>query len=255
MSIAALLLLPLLILKWSDLHLSSRDLPQLVLLSLIGFTINKLFQMSGLAWSSASDWVLLMTSEVIFTATLSWLLLHEPFRKSVAFALVLGFVGVYLIVEQSVVPAIPVGGGVWRVLGDLLIILGLLIEAGYNVRGKALLAKHSPLLITSASIVGSTIFWAPMVGWEFLSGSWYRLSLLDWIGVIWLALFCTILAYLAWFQALSKIDANKAASTLFMQPLLGTFLAIILLRDQLTLSTIIGGILIVSGVYFIIRRN
>ena len=89
--------------------------------------------------------------------TLSWLLLRERFKAVTGAALLFGFLGVYLIVERSLVPNIPSGGGVFRIIGDLLVVLALIFEAFYTVRGKALLVKHSPLLITSAAIAGGIL--------------------------------------------------------------------------------------------------
>ncbi len=253
MGIAALVLLPLLIARRKELNLTRRDLPQLAVLALVGFVINKLFEYGGLALTTASDVALLITSESIFTAALSWLLLRERFKPMTGFALLLGLMGVYLIVERSLVPNIPAGGGALRILGDLLVVLALLIEAFYTVRGKALLVKHPPLLITAASIVGSVVFWAPVAGWELLSSGWHPLGLEAWLGVGWMALMSTVIAYLAWFQGLTRINGSAAASTLFIQPLLGTVLAIVLLHDQLTPMTIVGGMLIVISVYVISR--
>lgn len=65
----------------------------------------------------------------------------------------------------------------------------------------------------------------------------------------------TALAYIAWFRGLSKIEGTKAASTLFLQPLVGTLLAIVLLHEQLTLMTVMGGIVIVGSVYLISRKG
>jgi probable blue pigment (indigoidine) exporter len=64
----------------------------------------------------------------------------------------------------------------------------------------------------------------------------------------------TAIAYLLWFQGLAKVEGSAAASALFIQPLLGTLLAIVLLGDQLTPTTIIGGILIIVSVYVISRQ-
>ncbi len=251
MCIAALLLLPLLISRRKELKLTRRDLPQLALLALLGFVINKILEYSGLTLTTASDVALLIGSETIFTAAFSWLLLRERFKPLTAIALVLGFIGVYLIVERSLLPNIPTGRGVLRILGDLLVMLALIFEAFYTVRGKALLVKHPPLLITAAAIVGSVIFWLPVGAWSILSLGWHPLGLAAWLGVGWLALMSTVIAYFAWFQGLTRVDGSAAASTLFVQPLLGTALAILLLHDQLTLTTIIGGILIVISVYLI----
>jgi len=255
MSIASLILLPLLLAGRKGLHLTRRDIPQLVMLMLTGFVINKLLEYVGLALTTASDVALLITSESIFTAALSWLLLRERFRKLTGLALCLGFVGVYLIVERSLIPNIPAGGGVWRIVGDLLVVLALLVEAFYTVRGKSLLVKYPPLLITAASIVGSLVFWLPVAGWEIFTTGWHPIGLFAWIGIGWMALMSTVLAYLAWFQGLAKVDGSAAASTLFIQPLLGTLLAIVLLGEQLTLTTLIGGMLIIVSVYLISRQE
>jgi drug/metabolite transporter (DMT)-like permease len=255
MCLSGLVLIPFVLVKWKELHLTWRDLPQLGILSLIGFVVNKIFEFGGLSLTTASDVALLITGESIFTSALSWIVLRERVQRRAIFALLLGFVGVYLIVERSIVPNIPSGGGALRIIGDLLVICALMIEAFYTIRGKTLLAKHSPLLITSASIVGSTVFWLPVVGWEFVTTGWQMPSMVAWMSIIWLALVCTVLAYLAWFQGLTRVNASVAASTLFVQPLLGPILGVILLKEALTPYTIFGGILIIVSVYLISKQE
>jgi len=254
MGISALLLLPFLIAVRSQLHLTRQLIPQLLALALIGFVINKLLEFGGLALTTASDVALLITAESIFTAALSWLLLRERFKPLTGFALLLGFVGVYLIVERSLIPNIPSGGGLLRIIGDLLVLLALLVESLYTVRAKSMLVKHSPFLITSASIVISMLFWTPVAAWEILGTGWHPIGLVAWLSIAWMAIMSTVVAYLAWFKGLAKVDGSAAASTLFIQPLLGTFLAIVLLHDQLTTMTVIGGILIIVSVYLISRH-
>ncbi len=252
--ISALVLLPFVIAWRKDLDLTRQMIPQLLLLAFIGFVINKLLEYGGLALTTASDVALLITSESIFTAALSWLLLRERFKPLTGFALLAGFAGVYLIVERSLIPNIPAGGGLMRILGDLLVIMALLFESFYTVRAKSMLVKHSPFLITSASIVISMLFWTPVAAWQILSTGWHPIGLVAWLSIGWLAIMSTVVAYLAWFKGLTKVDGSAAASTLFIQPLLGTFLAIVLLHDQLTPMTIVGGILIIVSVY-VISRN
>jgi drug/metabolite transporter (DMT)-like permease len=253
MTISALVLLPLLIAMRKELNLTRRDLPQLALLAIVGIVVAKTFEFGGLAFSTASDVALLITSESIFTAVLSWQMLRERFKPLTGIALLLGLIGVYLIVERSLIPNIPPGGGALRILGDLLVVLGLICESFYTVRGKALLVKHPPLLITAAAIVGSSIVWVPLAGGDILYSGWHPLSLTTWLALGWLAIMSTVVAYLAWFKGLEHVDGSAAASTLFVQPLLGTILAIILLHDQLLPTTIIGGALIVASVYLISR--
>lgn len=254
MVLAALILLPLLIAMRKQLNLTRKDLPQLAVLALVGFVINKILEYGGLSLTSASDVALLIASESIFTAALSWLLLRERFQARTGIALVVGLVGVYLIVERSLIPTIPAGGGALRIVGDSMVVLALVFESYYTVRGKALLVKHPPLLITAVAIVGSTIFWIPLGSIDIALHGLHPLGLQAWLSIGWLALMSTVVAYLAWFKGLERVDGSAAASTLFIQPLLGTTLAIVLLGDQLLLTTIIGGLLILVSVYVISRR-
>ncbi len=248
------ILIPFLLFKRKEIHLTWHDIPQLLLLALTGFVINKILEYGGLALTTASDVALLISSETLFTAAFAWLLLRERFQLWRFGLMLLGLVGVYLIVERSFIPNIPAGGGAWRILGDMLVVLALIFEAFYTIRGKSLLVKHSPLLVISAAIVGSTLFWIPLAGWEILSFGWHPLSILGWISLGWMALVATVFGYLAWFQGLAKVDGSSAAVTLFIQPLIGTVLAVLLLHEQLTPVTILGGVLIVISVFLLSRQ-
>ncbi|HEU0002416.1 MAG TPA: EamA family transporter, partial [Ktedonobacteraceae bacterium] len=254
MIIAALVMLPFLIAWRKDLNLTRKDLPQLALLAAIGFVINKILEYGGLSLTTASDVALLIASESIFTAALSWLLLRERFKLLTGVALLLGLAGVYLIVERSVIPNIPAGGRALRIAGDLMVVLALVFESFYTVRGKALLVKHPPLLITAVAIVGSTVFWIPLGGVDIALHGWHPPGLLAWLSIGWLAIMSTVIAYLAWFKGLAEVAGSAAASTLFIQPLLGTTLAILLLGDQLLPTTIAGGIMIIASVYLLSRK-
>src|SRR5205823_541576 len=136
-----------------------------------------------------------------------------------------------------------------------LVMLALLCEAFYTVRGKSMLVKQSPLVVTAAAIVGSMAVWGPVAGWEVLHTGWPQLDLTSWLAIGWLAVVTTVIAYLAWFYGLSKVDGSLAASTLFIQPFLGTLLAIVLLSERLTPFTIVGGLLIIVSVYVLSRQG
>jgi drug/metabolite transporter (DMT)-like permease len=254
--LSGLLVLPFLIWHYQKAGLTRKDLLSLALLSLIGFVINKLLEFGGLALSTASDVALLISAESLFTAALSWLLLREPFKRGTAISLLIGFCGVYLVVGQGILPTFSsANGGIWRMVGDVLVLCALFCDAYYTVRGKSLLAKHSPLMVTAAAIVGSMVVWGPVAGWEVVHSGWPHLDLLSWLAVGWLAVMITVVPYLLWFHGLSKVPGSLAASALFVQPLLGTLLAIMLLHERLTLFTVVGGLLIILSVFVLSRKE
>ena len=128
---------------------------------LLGWVLNKTLEYVGLSLSTASDTALLISTESLFTALLSWLLLRERVRPTGMASLIVGLLGAYLIVERGLRPSLGGAAGAGRVIGDVLIVCSLLIEAVYTVRGKSTLARIPPLLFTSATITGSLLFWLP----------------------------------------------------------------------------------------------
>ena len=253
-SIATLVLLPVILRNRRQIPLDRHSLWLLGTLILLGFVLNKAFEYFGLSLSTASDVALLIATESLFTALLSWTFLHERVTRAGVEALVVGIVGVYLIVERGVLPQFG-GGGATRVLGDLLVILSLLIESSYTILGKTTLDRMPPLLFTSVTIAGSLFIWVPAGLASVAVGGLPHLTLIEWLAVLYLALFATVTGYWLWFRALTTLDASTAAPTLFIQPLLGAALAIWLLGDGLTWATLAGGALIFVSLLLVMRRR
>ena len=80
-TLATLVLLPVL---WSGRGIAARELSdrnslrELARLVVLGFVLNKAFEYAGLSLSTAVDVALLIATESIFTAVLSWIVLNEP---------------------------------------------------------------------------------------------------------------------------------------------------------------------------------
>ncbi|HEY6394356.1 MAG TPA: DMT family transporter, partial [Candidatus Binataceae bacterium] len=220
--LATVLMLPAL---WSGRRIIRRELAHkssvfaLARLVLLGFVLNKAFEYAGLGLSTAVDVALLIATESLFTAILSWTILGEPRTKSGITALIAGMAGVYLVVERGVIPNFGGPGGAARVGGDLLVVLALLFEAGYTITGKASLARIPPLLLTSMSVAGSLVVWIPAGAVSFYLRGFPELSVTQWISIFYMATFATVIGYWMWFRALSAVDASVAAPFLFIQPL------------------------------------
>jgi drug/metabolite transporter (DMT)-like permease len=251
--IAGLSFLPLLWLSRASLGLDAARLRRLALLCLLGFVLNKGFEFFGLKLTTASDNALLVTTESLFTAVLGWVLLKEQVRRGVIIGLVVSVVGVYLVVERGLV--LPRLGGGTRVLGDVLIVTALTFEALYTVIGKAELERYPALGITAACVIGSLVVWAPAAAINVAVSGLPHLNAQEWLEVGYLAIFGTSVPYVFWIAALRYVDAAAAAPTLFLQPLFGTIIAVLLLGDRLGWPTIAGGLLIVAGIWIVSIRG
>ncbi|HLJ82318.1 MAG TPA: DMT family transporter [Ktedonobacterales bacterium] len=253
-SLAALMLSPVLIRGWRQIPRDRATLIKLAQLALLGFVLNKAFEYFGLNLSTASDVALLITTESIFTALLSWTFLRERVTSSGVAALALGLLGAYLIVERGFLPNLG-GSGTARVVGDLLVVVSLFLEAGYTVRGKTVLSAMPPLLFTATTLAGGLFIWLPAGAIAVAHSGWPHITLAGWLAVLYMAAVATVTGYWLWFRALTRLDASAAAPTLFIQPLLGAALAIWLLHDSLSWATLLGGALIGASLLLVVRSS
>lgn len=249
--IAALVFLPIL---WSQRDSLPRDRGSLIRLAglcLLGFVLNKIFEFSGLKLTTASDNALLIASESIFTAVFGWILLREGVRGRSVAGLLLSLAGAYLVIERGIV--FPELGSGTRVVGDLLVVAALAFEALYSVLGKSELRRLSALAITAGCVAGSLAVWIPAAAINVVVSGIPSMTPATWLSVLYLAIAGTALAYIGWIAALRFVDAAVAAPTLFLQPLLGTLLAVVLLHERLTWASVGGGLLIVAGIWVVSR--
>ncbi len=220
--------------------------PTLLVLGFVGFVGRKFLNLWGLSLTTATHASLLTAVEPLFTIALGCLLLAEAFTRRRAGAFLCGAGGAWLLVTE---------GGGWgglesgAMLGDLIFIAGLMLEAGYSVVGKSLLTRHAPAVVTMATVLASLVFWVPLAGWDAYHNGWPALTPAVLAGLAFLSLGCTVLAYWVWFHALRELEAGLAALTIFVQPLWGTLLSVWLLDEPLHGSTLAGGALVLVSLY------
>ncbi len=230
------------------------DVATFVTIAIFSFVLNKLFEYVGLNLTTASDGALLIAGEGLFTSALAWIFLRERVTVGRVLALLFGFGGAYLIIERGPIPHLTAATGHLdlRVLGDALFILSLTVEAAANIISKRLAGHFSPILVTSATVVGSLVVWVPAGGIDLalhgLHLTWVAVA-----GIVYLGTFVTVVGYFLWFGGLQLIDGSAAAATLFIQPLVGTLLAVVLLKDSVGIFTLIGGLAILMSVWLTSR--
>jgi drug/metabolite transporter (DMT)-like permease len=252
-TIAAGILLPVL---WRGRHRlpSARgDRWRLVAMCFLGFVGNKALEYLGLSLTTASDTALLIAAEALATVLLSVALLSERIRRLEAAGLVLGGAGVYLVVEGGLRAPTMLAGS--HSVGNLLVVASLILEAGFTVIGRTVVNRYPPLLITAAVVTGSLVAWWPAGIAALWVRHWPSLSFAGWIGILYLGAITTALCYWAWLWGLKRVMPGAMAPLLFIQPLLGTGLAIWIRGEHPSLPTLFGGGLILLGVTTVVLRR
>ena len=66
-------------------------------------------------------------------------------------------------------------------------------------------------------------------------------------SVLYLAVAVSVGAYLLWFAGLRVVGAGAGAASLFLQPLVGAALGLVLLQEPLSPRVLVGGLLVVGA--------
>jgi drug/metabolite transporter (DMT)-like permease len=245
-TIAAILLLPALWRGRRQLPRDRGDRWRLVAMCGMGFIGTKALEYWGLSLTTATDTALLIAAEALATVILSVAFLHERIRSLEALGLILGGFGVYLVVEGGLKTPTLLSGS--QSLGNLLVVASLLLEAGFTVIGKSVVERYPPLLITAAVVAGSLVAWWPAGLAALWVRDWPGMGLAGWLGVVYLGAITTALCYWLWLWGLKRVMPGAMAPLLFIQPLVGTALAVWIRGERPSLATLLGGVLILVGV-------
>lgn len=217
-----------------------------------GFCGNKALEFLGLSLTTATDTALLITAESLVTLVLAVLVLGERLRPPTALALAVGAAGVYVLVEGGLVVPHGLGGG--QAGGDALVVASLMLESVATVCGAALMRGGSPLVLTGAAIMLSNLVWLPAGTGVAVHAGVPRLGGAAWLGVLYLALVTTVVAYSGWFWGLQRLSAQDVTPLLLVQPVAGTLIAIVVRGERPTAATWIGGGLVLAAVAVVALR-
>lgn len=133
-------------------------------------------------------------------------------------------------------------------LGDLLILIAVIAWVLYTAEGKALISEHGPLRSAAWTMTMGSLYILPLSFFFFDVRSIAVSSLAVQLGILYLALLTSVVAYLLWYFALSRMTASKVAIFANLQPVATAVAAWALLGDKLTWEIAVGGALVLMGV-------
>ena len=199
----------------------------------------------ALSFSYASNVSLLVSTAPIITAVLAHFFLKgEGLSRRAFVGAVIAFSGAALVILN--------GKFVLRLnpLGDLLAIASALSWAIYSVIVRNLETKYSSYYITRKIFFYTLLTISPAL---FLSPVRFDFTpLLDasiLVNLLFLAVFASCGAYVAWNRVIWSLGATKANNLIYFIPLLTLAESTTLLGEPLTPFAIVGAALIISGVY------
>jgi drug/metabolite transporter (DMT)-like permease len=230
----------------------ARELPTFALLGLIGITLHQWLQSNALVTSraSTSGWIIATTP--IFMAVLARLVLRETLSLPRIAGIALAALGVLLVVSKDD-PATLLAGR-FGAPGDVLILLSAPNWAVFSVLSRGALRRHPATRM---------MFYVMTIGWLFTSvllftgpgfSEFGRITPRGWAALAFLGIACSGLAYIAWYDALQHMPASQVGALLYLEPLVAMTVAAVVLSEPILFSTVVGGGVILLGVWLVNRR-
>ena len=214
---------------------------EIFVVALIGSTIQYGLTYNGLKGIDASTAAILVQLEGPILALMGTILLKEKLGLTRALGMGFAFLGVFIIAGEprldghiDSVILLVAGSTVWAVAQ-------IMISRLKGLSGITILAWVA-IMATPQMLIASLIIEDGQ--WQAITSA----SLVDWSIIFYLAFIMTVVGYSVWYHLLSSVDVSKVSPFLMLLPITSIIAGMVLLDEKLTLSMIIGGLMIMTGV-------
>lgn len=218
--------------------------------ALFGIVLNQLLFFTGLSLTTATNTSLLAVLIPVFAIVVSAAVGNDVLTWRKILGVFIAALGVVYLIDPA-----KASFSSATTQGDILIILNSLSYAVYLAIAKKLVSHYGAL---------------KSIAWLFIFGSFvnvpfglYSLSTVDfgnvsstaWLSLAAVIIFPTILAYYwnAW--ALARVEPSVVAVYVYLQPIIGTVLAITILGEEWKNRLFLAMILIFVGVFLVTRKR
>ncbi len=222
------------------LHIERSDYKYIVILGFLGYFISVDLQFLGTRYAGSAMASLINSLNPVTISLLGALLLKEKLTVRKVVGILASLFGVVLILGGNASVNMPG------------ILLSLAAVAGWSVMSvmtRKAVQKYDPLLVTKRGILIALVCNIPVSLTELASGDTVAtLDASSLVGLLYMGICCTGMAYALWNESLSMLEAGTCSAFYPIQPLVSTLLGILFLHEQITLSFVLGAMLILSGV-------
>ena len=229
-------------------RLEKKDIFTVALSGFMGIMLYAVLQNIAMQWTSASSATLIIASYPIITLLMESLIYKTKLSAVKIIAILIAIGGVVIL--SYVKSESRVEG---ELLGILLLIVAGVVWAVYNFMTKKVVNRYPPVTLLCYSTLFGTIFMLPLALFE--RAQWQAPTLISFSMMMFLGVFCSVIAFLLYNHGLKTMAPSTITSMLNLVPIFGVFFSWILLGEQVTLRKVIGGAIIIIGVMISARQN
>ena len=229
-------------------RLARRDLLPMAALGCFGVATAQTGFTFGVSLTSAASTGLIFATAPVWGLLLGSLLgLERPTARNIL-GVGMSVVGVAAVVSE----------GLWdggtNLIGDAFVLVAAVCIGAYAVLSMPLLERYSPLAVATYPV----LFGAPfllLLSVPLVPGmEWGKVGAGPLLAVGYAAVFATAFAFTAWQRGISRIGANRVLVYQYLITIVGVTSGIIFFGESLGWNKIVGGAVILLGVY-LARRS
>lgn len=218
-----------------------------ILFCLLGITgVSFYFWTENLAlkYTYASNVGLILSAIPIFTALLAHFTRKD---EKITFNLILGFIvamlGIFIVIYNG--KAMKLNS-----LGDFMAIISAILFSIYSILIKKVSYKYNQLFVVRKTFFYGILTMLPIM---FVSKvHMIKVSNLNMeivLNMLFLSVFASVLCFVMWNKAISLIGSVKTTNYIYFVPLITILSSAIFLKEKISLLMLIGGVLIITGVF------
>lgn len=218
-----------------------------ILLGLTGVFSYNAFFFIGLQTVAASRAALIVALNPTFIALGAALFFKEKLNRIKLLGIVTSLLGAAIVISKGQILNLFKGSIGW---GEFFIFGCVLSWVAYTLIGKSVMKSLSPLAATTyACIIGAIALLIPAL-FEGIVQNFMRFPLPAWLGILYLGVLGSAIGFSWYYEGVVAIGAAKASIFINLVPVSAIAFAALLLHEPITISLVLGGILVVTGVLF-----
>ena len=200
----------------------------------------------SLAWTSVAASVTLVQSQPVFVAIGAWLLLGERVTSRMALGIVIAVAGIATMSLGDLLGGVLVGPD--PLYGNTLALLGAVMAAGYVLAGRSLRQRVAlvPYVVVVYGVCTLALLAVVLAQGHPLSGYPPR----EWLIFAGLALGPGLFGHTVINWALAHLESSVVSVSLLGEPIGATLLALVVLAEVPTQFTVVGGVIVLVGIYY-----
>ena len=219
-------------------------------LALSGVIFNQLFFIGGVARTSVAHTGLIVALGPVMVLVLACLMRLEALTVLKLLGMLISFAGVGILTTGKSGQG---NGGHWQ--GDLIVLAGSAVFAYYTILVKEVAQRYDALTLNTFTYGIGALLFTPFGARAALQAPWGTIRTpVEW-ALAYMIVFGSVVPYAIYAFAMAELAASRVAAFSYLQPIIATSLGVLLLAEKLTTAVVIGGALILLGVYLTERER